>query len=115
MSKTVSQILLISESGRLRDSLRVLLKSCSPALPIEEAKTASQACQYLAEHPQALPLIDADLLAVQLGQVLNQFETCLVLAHSLEQQEQAQSQGIRAILLEQFSAATLCAAMESQT
>ena len=39
MSKTIYQVLIVSEAGRLRDSLRVLLKSCYPLAAIAETET----------------------------------------------------------------------------
>ena len=113
MSKIISQILIISEAGRLRDSLRVLLKSCYPDLPIEAAENSLAALQRLAENPQALVLLDAALPGEQFRQALEWFDLCLVLAHSFAQQKQAQNVGANVVLLDRFTAASLCAAVEA--
>ena len=61
MSKNINQVLIVSEAGRLRDSLRVLLKSCYPLATIEETETFTAALQRLAADPGALVLVDAAL------------------------------------------------------
>jgi hypothetical protein len=114
MSKTISQILIISETGRLRDSLRVLLKSCFPEAVVEGVESDLAALAVLAEDPQPLVLLDAALPDDQFRQTLALFDSCLVLAHSFAQQKQAQSAGARVVLLDRFTAASLCAAVETQ-
>ena len=59
MSKTIDQVLIVSEAGRLRDSLRVLLKSCYPLAAIAETETCAAVLQRLATAPNALARISA--------------------------------------------------------
>lgn len=113
MPKNISRILVVSEAGRLRDSLRVLLKSCYPLAVIEEAETSAAALQLLAENPRSLVLLDASLPDEQFRQVLEWFDACLVLAHSFAQQKQAGEAGANVILLDGFTAANLCAAVDT--
>jgi DNA-binding NarL/FixJ family response regulator len=113
MSTNISQILIVSGVGRLRDSLRVLLKSCFPQIVIDEAETSTAALQLLADSPRALVLLDAALPGEQFRQALEWFDLCLVLAHSFAQQKQAQNVGANVVLLDRFTAASLCAAVEA--
>ena len=107
--------MIVSQTGRLRDSLRVLLKPCFPQVVIEEAETLTVALQLLAESPRALVLLDAFLPDDQFQQALDWFDSCLVLAHSLTQQRQAQNAGANAVLLDRFTAESLFAAVEAET
>jgi DNA-binding NarL/FixJ family response regulator len=114
MAKNISHILIISESGRLRDSLRVLLQSCFPRAAIEETGAMMIAQQFLLSCPGALVLLDAALTEIQNNQALEQIgRRCVVLAHSNEQQKQAQGIGANAVLLDGFTTESLCAAVEA--
>ena len=117
MSKTIYQVLIVSEAGRLRDSLRVLLKSCYPLAAIEETETFPSALQRLAADPGALVLVDAALPDKQAWQALDWFHApsarCVLLAHSLAQQKQAREAGANAILLDGFTAESFLAAVEA--
>ena len=112
MSKTIHQVLIVSEAGRLCDSLRVLLKSCYPLAAIEETETFPSALQRLADDPGALVLVDAALPGEQAWQALDWFRArCVILAHSLAQQKQAREAGANAILLDGFTAESFLAAV----
>ncbi len=114
MAKSISSFLIVSEARRLCDSLRVLLKSCYPDLPIDEARTGAAALRRVAEDPHTLVLLDADLSGGQVWQVLGDMGgNCLVLAHSLEQQKRAGETGAKAILLDGFTAEGLYSAVKS--
>jgi DNA-binding NarL/FixJ family response regulator len=113
MSKTIYQVLIVSEAGRLRDSLRVLLKSCYPLAAIEETETFPSALKRLAAAPGALVLVDAALPDKQAWQALDWFHApsarCVLLAHSLAQQKQAREAGVNTILLDGFTAESFLA------
>jgi DNA-binding NarL/FixJ family response regulator len=117
MWKSIQQVLIVSEAGRLRDSLRVLLKSCYPLAAIEETETCASALQRLASNPDTLVLVDAALPGEQAWQALDWFRAprahCVLLAHSLAQQKQAREAGSNAILLDGFTAESLSAAVEA--
>jgi DNA-binding NarL/FixJ family response regulator len=119
MSKTIQQILIVSEAGRLRDSLRVLLKSCYPLAAITETENLTSALQRLAADPGALVLVDAALPGEQAWQALDWFRApharCVLLAHSLAQQKQAQNAGANAVLLDGFTAESFLAAVAAET
>jgi DNA-binding NarL/FixJ family response regulator len=118
MATNISRFLIVTNAGRLRDSLRVLLKSCFPQILIEEVETGTAALQLLMGTAQPfLILLDAALPEGQSWQLLEQMGSghslsrCLVLSHSLEQQKQAQGAGAEGILLDGFTAESLLAAV----
>ena len=117
MSKSIHQVLIVSKAGRLRDSLRVLLKSCYPLAAIAETETSTSALQWLAADPCALVLVDAALPGEQAWQALDWFRAprarCVLLAHSLAHQKQAREAGANVILLDGFTAESLSAAVEA--
>ncbi len=119
MAKNISRILIISEVGRLRDSLRVLLKSCYPLAVLEETETIPAALQLLADGSQSLVLLDAALPDEQTWWALEQFRLhfpqhrCVVLAHSLEHQKQAENTSATAVLLDGFTAESIFVAVET--
>jgi DNA-binding NarL/FixJ family response regulator len=119
MSKSINQVLIVSEAGRLRDSLRVLLKSCYPLAVIEETETFALAQQRLAADSSALVFVDAALPGDQAWQALDWFHaahsSCVLLAHSLAEQKQAREAGASVIFLEGFTAESLFDAVEAET
>ena len=119
MSKTIYRVLIVSEAGRLRDSLRVLLKSCYPLAMIEETETFPSALKRLAADPGGLVLVDAALPGEQAWQALDWFRAprarCVLLAHSLAQQKQAREAGANAILLDGFTAESFLAVVAAET
>jgi DNA-binding NarL/FixJ family response regulator len=119
MSKNINRVLIVSEAGRLRDSLRVLLKSCYPLAAIAETETCASALQRLAADPNALVLVDAALPGEQAWQALDWFRApcarCVLLAHSLAQQKQAREARANAILLDGLTAESFLAVMAVET
>lgn len=113
MSENISVILIVSESVRLRDSLRVFLQTCFPKAMIADAETCTAAFQRLLDVPRALVLLDADLLEISLQSGWDGLNSCLVLAHSVEQQLRARNAGLKVVLLDRFTAANLCAAVDA--
>lgn len=117
MLKNINQVLIISEAGRLRDSLRVLLKSCYPQAAIAETGNFSPSLLRLAAGPGALVLVDAALPDEQAWQVMQVFRSprthSVLLAHSVAQQQQAREAGAAVILLDGFNAESLSAAVEA--
>ena len=119
MPTNIDQLLIISQAGRLRDSLRVLLKSCYPLAAIEETETSASALQFRSASQQILVFLDAGLPEDQFWQTLEQIrqgsasQHCVVLAHTLEQQKQAQGAGAQVVLLDEFTMESLCAAVEA--
>ncbi len=114
MAKNISHILIISESGRLRDSLRVILQSCFPKASLEETGTMTKVQQFLSGSPGALVLLDSALPEAQTFHGLEPFgRRCVVLAHSYEQQKKAQGIGNNAVLLDGFTTESLFAAVET--
>lgn len=118
MTINATAIVIIAPAGRLCDSLRVLFKSTCLQLPIQWADRLTTVLPRLAGGPPVLLLLDAALLDDQAWQLLDDLRRdspqhhYVILAHSAEQQRQAQTVGIRAIGLERLTAASLLAAAD---
>ena len=114
MPTNLTTILIVAPAGRVRDSLRVLLKSTRPLIYIEWAEEIHQ----LADTPPTLVFLDATLPNDQAWQALEHIRRhypqhrCLILAHSADHQKRTQAAGARAVLLEGLTAASLFAAIE---
>jgi len=114
MPTNITAILIIAPAGRVRDSLRVLLKSTRPLIHIDWAEEIDQ----LADTPSTLVLLDASLPDDQTWSALDHIRQyypqhrCLILAHSTEHQKRAQAAGARVVSLEGLTAASLFAAVE---
>jgi DNA-binding NarL/FixJ family response regulator len=114
MPTNIAAILIVAPAGRVRDSLRVLLKSTRPLIHIEWAEEINR----LAATPPTLVLLDASLPNDQAWQALDHIRLhypqhrCLILAHSSDHQKQAQAAGAQVIRLEGLTAADLFAAVE---
>jgi len=114
MPTNITAILIVAPPGRVRDSLRVLLKSTRPLIHIDWAEEIDQ----LADAPPTLVLLDAALPDDQTWSALDHIRQhypqhrCLILAHSTEHQKRAQAAGARVVLLEGLTAASLFAAVE---
>jgi len=111
MSQRVSA-LIIAPAGRLRDSLRVLLRASGRIGRVEEADDARLGLGSIAERPPGLVVLDAgvgeeDALGV-LGQIKTQWPRlpCLVLARNLEQEPTARAAGADAVLQAGFATET---------
>jgi DNA-binding NarL/FixJ family response regulator len=114
MSTNITTILIVAPAGRVRDSLRVLLKSTRPLIHIDWAEDINR----LADTPPMLVLLDATLPDDQAWQALEHIRShypqhrCLILAHSSTHQKQAQAVGAQVIWLEGLTAADLFAVVE---
>jgi DNA-binding NarL/FixJ family response regulator len=110
MSQRVSA-LIIAPPGRLRDSLRVLLRASGRIGRVEEADDARLGLGSIAERPPGLVVLDAGLEEDALG-VLGQIKTqwprlpCLVLVRNLEQEPTARAAGADAVLQAGFATET---------
>jgi len=114
MPTNIAAILIVAPAGRVRDSLRVLLKSTRPLIRIDWAEEIDR----LADIPPTLVLLDATLPNDRAWQALEHIQQhypqhrCLILAHSSEHQKRAQAAGAQAIRLEGLTAARLFATVE---
>jgi hypothetical protein len=55
-------ILLITSSGRLQSSLKIIFRSLYPSIPIEQTGDFTSARVCMADHNPYLVIVDADLL-----------------------------------------------------
>jgi DNA-binding NarL/FixJ family response regulator len=111
MSQPVSA-LIIAPPGRLRDSLRVLLRASGRIAHVEEADDARVGLQSIVARPPGLVLLDAglgeeDALAV-LGQIKTQWPQlpCLLLVNNLDQEPMARAAGADSVLQPGFATET---------
>jgi len=109
MTSQGTSALIIAPPGRLRDSLRVLLRASGRIARVEEADDARLGLQSIAERPPGLVVLDAglceeDALAV-LGQIKTQWPRlpCLVLVNNLDQEPVARAAGADAVLQAGFA------------
>lgn len=104
--------LIIAPPGRLRDSLRVLLRATGRVARVEQASDARSSLQSIAERPPGLVLLDADLGEDDARGILPQLKgewpqlPCLVLVHSLDQEHLARAAGADAVLQAGFATET---------
>jgi DNA-binding NarL/FixJ family response regulator len=117
MSQDVS-VLIIAPPGRLRDSLRVLLRASGRIARVEEADDARLGLQRIAERRPGLVLLDADLGEDDARGVVQQIKTqqprlpCLILVHNLDQEPRAQAAGANAVLQAGFATETFFSTIE---
>jgi DNA-binding NarL/FixJ family response regulator len=115
MSQPVSA-LIIAPPGRLRDSLRVLLRASGRIAHVEEADDAGFGLQSIVARPPGLVLLDAGPEEDTWGG-LRQLKTqwpqlpCLVLVHNLDQEPSARAAGADAVLQPGFSTETFFSAV----
>ena len=108
MSQRVSA-LIIAPPGRLRDSLRVLLRASGKIGRVEQADYARSGLQSIEPLSPGLVLLDAGLEEDEAPGVLGQIKTqwprlpCLVLAHNPEQESAALAAGADAVLQAGFT------------
>jgi DNA-binding NarL/FixJ family response regulator len=105
--------LIVAAPGRLRDSLRVLLRACESITVVGLANDGGDALLQVAQDPPALVLLDANLIATRDGETLRRIKgrwprvRCLVLAHGVEQERLARAAGADAVLQAGFRAEVL--------
>ena len=110
--------LIIAPPGRLRDSLRVLLRATGRIARLEEAHDARSGLQSIAARAHALVLLDADLGDDDTRRVLGQLETqwpqlpYLVLVHTLDQEHMARAAGAGTVLQAGFATETFFSTIE---
>lgn len=117
MSQRVSA-LIIAPPGRLRDSLRVLLRASGRIARVEETDDAHFVSQSITERPPGLVLLDANLGDDETRRVLQQLKTqwprlpCLVLVRNLEQEHMARAAGADGVLQAGFATETFFSTLE---
>ena len=116
MPEPISAVILVAQVGRMPSSFRVLFKSVYPHLPIEQVDEISSLMTRMAAGAARLVLIDADLpdgAAWRLGETLQLAlpHSAVILAHTVQQGEQARAAGLAALLLEGMTGANLTQAM----
>jgi two-component system, NarL family, nitrate/nitrite response regulator NarL len=111
-------ILIVARPGRLRDALCALLTTI-PQLEIAgQVEDSSAALKIVAEWQPTLVLIDSNLPDNEVRAMLGQIKTewpqthCIVLADSVQQQQDAKSAGADEGLLKGFPTANLFVAIE---
>jgi len=116
MPASIAAIVILSSASRLRDSLRVLLKSTRPLIPIEAAEGLEAALPRLRGTAPALVLIDAALpggaawaALEQIRQIYPQHR-CVILAQTAADQAQGRAAGVPVVGLDGLTAVGLLAA-----
>ncbi len=110
--------LIIAPPGRLRDSLRVLLRASGRIGRVEETDDARFGLQSIAEHPPGLVVLDAGLEEDDAPGILPQLKgewpqlPCLVLVRSLDQEPMARAAGADAVLQAGFDTETFFSTIE---
>jgi DNA-binding NarL/FixJ family response regulator len=109
---------IIAAPGRLRDSLRVLLRATGRLSLVEQADDARFGLQSIAARPPGLVLLDADVGEDAAWGLLRQLKTqwswlpCLVLVHNLDQEHMAWVAGADAVLQAGFATETFFRTIE---
>jgi DNA-binding NarL/FixJ family response regulator len=117
MSERIFGVILFARPGRMPAGLRVLLKSLFPLVQIEQTEALSTVRGLLAVEQPCLVLVDAALPEEQAWLLVEEIKHgftrhhCVILAHSSIQQQQAQSAGAQAVLLDGFTADDLLTAV----
>jgi DNA-binding NarL/FixJ family response regulator len=113
MAGRLSGVLLIAQPGRMRASLRVLLRSLYPLIQIDQTDDVSSVKMLLAADRPLLVLIDADLPddeGWRIGDEIKQMgsqHTSILLAHHSSQADRARMAGVDVIFLEGMTATSL--------
>jgi DNA-binding NarL/FixJ family response regulator len=113
MSGRITGVLLIAQPGRMRASLRVLLRSLYPFIQIDQTDDVSTVIILLAAERPLLVLIDADLPnneGWRIGEEIRQRwpqHLSMLLAHHTYQTDRARIAGLDAIFVEGMTAASL--------
>jgi len=112
-------MLIIAPPGRLRDSLRVLLRASHPGARVTQADDLPTGLRMIVELFPTLVLLDADVSGNGATQAVQQVKAhCLtlpyiVLAHSSEQEYQARVAGADGVFQAGASAEAFFAIIES--
>jgi DNA-binding NarL/FixJ family response regulator len=120
MPANIAAIVILSSAGRLRDSLRVLLKSTRPLIPIEPAEGLEPARPRLAGAAPVLVLIDATLpegaawAALEEIRRLYPQHRCVILAQTAADQAQGRAAGVPVVGPESLTAMSLLATAEAR-
>jgi DNA-binding NarL/FixJ family response regulator len=110
MSGTLSGIVIVAQPGRLLTSLRVLLRSDFPDIPIEQIEDPHTLDQALQCCPRLLVLIDANLPAEEAWRIGGEIRDrhprhhVVILTHTLRQCDQSSAAGLDALPLEGMTA-----------
>jgi hypothetical protein len=110
MSGTLSGIVIFAQPGRLLTSLRVLLRSDFPDIPIEQIEEPHNLAQALQCSPRLLVLIDANLPEDEAWRTGGEIRDCyphhrvVILTHTLRQGEQSSTAGLDVLPLEGMTA-----------
>ncbi len=103
--------LIVVKPGRMRDSLRALLRAIPGVSIIGQVDNSSSALEMIVNHQPALTLLATNLPGDEIWHVLKQIKgkqlqtRCLVLAGTLQQQWLAKNAGADSVLLAGFPAA----------
>ncbi len=111
-------ILIAVRSGRMRDSLRAMLRAIPQVRVIGQVEDGPSALRMLIEHCPSLVLLASNLPGDAAWGVLKQTKNeqsqtrCLVLADTIHQQWKAEAAGADSVLLAGFPATKFFATME---
>ncbi len=90
-------VLIIAAAGRLRDSLRVLLRAGNPITQVAQADDLTAGLRMLRELSPALVLLDANVADETLESAIQQLKgcrpqsPCIVLTHTSDQERRAEA------------------------
>jgi DNA-binding NarL/FixJ family response regulator len=110
--------LIAVKPGRMRNSLLALLQTIPSIEQIIQVGDSAVILNLITWSSPALLLLDTDLADNNLANILKQIKTiapylhCIVLAHTYQQQELAQTAGADSVLLVGFSTENLFATVE---
>ncbi|CAG0993293.1 hypothetical protein PLCT2_02596 [Planctomycetaceae bacterium] len=120
MTTHCATALIIAPPGRLRESLRVLVRAVNWIAQIELADDGPAGLRLIADYSPALVLLDTLLPEEQVWETLRQIKLkratvrCVVLAQTRAQEQQAQVAGADGVLLNGFSSEAFFDLMEVQ-
>lgn len=112
-------VLIIAPPGRLRDSLRVLLRASHHGARVTQADNLPAGLRMIVELFPTLVLLDADVSGNGATQAVQQIKAhrltlpCIVLAHTTEQEYQARAAGAAGVFQAGASAEAFFAIIES--
>ena len=118
MVKRPTLALIATRPGSLQDSLVALMTTMPEVNAVLIAEDAASALRTVAQHRPALVVIEVGLPAEAGLSPLQEIRArwpmtrCLALADDVEQQREAESAGIKVVLIVGFSAAQFTAAIE---